>query len=256
MRYVKFPILFLVVLLLGCSGADRLEIRHQVTGGIQTNCYLIYDAKTREAALIDVAGRVEELVMEIREQDLTVKYFLFTHGHFDHIIGLPVMKKLFPGAKVVLHERDYRDIFTQMRWAEKNLGPGFMEYLKSDPERKKIYHFDPRSFPEPDIFPGDGDVLKLGSLKVKIYHTPGHSPGSVSYHVGDSLFSGDVLFYRTVGRADVQHSSRQDLIKSVKRLYDLLPDRTRVYPGHGQFTDIGSEKLENSRISIYGGEWL
>lgn len=256
MKRSKNFILLALVLMFACSGGERFQVRQQVTGGIQTNCYLIFDAKTREAALIDVAGRVEPLVMQIREHDLKVKYLLCTHGHFDHIIGLPSLHKLFPQAKVVMHELDYRDIFTQKEWAEKNLGPEFIEYLKADPERKKIYDFDPRSFPKPDIFPEDEQVLKLGSIKIRIYHTPGHSPGSISFHVNDHLFSGDVLFHRTVGRTDMQNGSRRDLIKSVKRLYDILPDNTRVYPGHGQFTDIGSEKLENSRISIYGGEWL
>ena len=256
MSKIKIFILLTMVSLLACRNEDQLQVRHQVTGGIQTNCYLIFDAKSREAALIDVAGRVEFLVRQIREHDLKVKYLLCTHSHFDHIIGLPSVHILFPQAKVVMHELDYPDIFTQKEWAEKNLGPEFMAYLKADPERKKIYDFDPQTFPKPDIFAIDEQVLKLGSLKIRIYHTPGHSPGSISFLVGDSLFCGDVLFHRTVGRTDVQHSSRKDLIESVKRLYDMLPDKTIVYPGHGKFTDIGSEKLENSRISIYGGEWM
>jgi glyoxylase-like metal-dependent hydrolase (beta-lactamase superfamily II) len=256
MKRINGPIFLVLVLLLACSGTGKLQIRQQVTGGIQTNCYLIFDAKSGEAALIDVAGRIDSLVMQIREHDLEVKYLLCTHGHFDHIIGLPPIHKLFPQARVVMHELDYKDIFTQKEWAEKNLGPEFIEYLKADPERKKIFDFDPRSFPEPDIFPEDEQVLELGSLKIRMYHTPGHSPGSISFHVNDHLFCGDVLFHRTVGRTDTQHGSRQGLIKSVKRLYDILPDITRVHPGHGQVTDIGSEKLENSRISIYGGEWL
>jgi hydroxyacylglutathione hydrolase len=256
MNRLRISILMVLLILVACSGGEKLQVRHQVTGGIQTNCYLIFDAKSREAALIDVAGRIDSLVMKIRDLDLEVKYLLCTHGHFDHIIGLPPIHKLFPRAEVVMHELDYQDIFTQKEWAEKNLGPEFMAYLKADPERKKIFDFDPRTFPKPDIFPEDEQVLKLGSHKIKIYHTPGHSPGSVSFHVGNHLFSGDVLFYHTVGRTDVQNSSRQELIITVKRLYDVLPDKTTVYPGHGKFTDIGLEKLENSRISIYGGEWL
>ena len=78
--------------------------------------------------------------------------------------------------------------------------------------------------------------------------SPRHSPGSVCYLVDGKLLSGDVLFYRTVGRTDVQNSSREDQIRSVQHLYQILPDSTPVYPGHMQFTDILSEKTLNSRI--------
>jgi len=119
-----------------------------------------------------------------------------------------------------------------------------------------LIDFDPYSFKEPDIYIEANQILKLGSLNIKAIYSPGHSPGSVCYFIENILFSGDVLFYRTVGRTDVQNSSREDQIKSVRRLYTLLSDKTKVYPGHGQFTDIGSEKVENKRITVTGGEWL
>jgi glyoxylase-like metal-dependent hydrolase (beta-lactamase superfamily II) len=121
---------------------------------------------------------------------------------------------------------------------------------------KVIFDFDPNSFRKPDIFIEEEQILKLGYLNITPIHSPGHSPGSICYHIANVLFSGDVLFYRTVGRTDVQHSSREDQIKSVRRLYELFPDDTEVYPGHGQFTDIGSEKRENERVTINGGEWI
>ena len=131
----------------------------------------------------------------------------------------------------------------------KQSGQEFIDYLLSDPERKKIYDFNMESFGTPDIFVRDNQLLRFGSSHLKVIHSPGHSPGSVCYQIGDLLFSGDVLFYRTVGRVDVQNSSREDQIKSVQRLYEILPDNTKVYPGHGDFTDIGSEKRENSKIT-------
>ena len=89
-----------------------------------------------------------------------------------------------------------------------------------------------------------------------IFLLPGHSPGGTCYYTGNILFSGDVLFYRTCGRTDTQYGSREDQIKSLRKLYELFPDSTRVYPGHGQLTDIGSEKKENSRVTVDGGEWI
>jgi glyoxylase-like metal-dependent hydrolase (beta-lactamase superfamily II) len=130
-----------------------------------------------------------------------------------------------------------------------------LEWMQSDPEINKFFDFDPKTFGEPDILVEDGQVLPLGNFKIKAIHSPGHSPGSICYLVDGKLFSGDVLFYRTVGRTDVQNSSREDLIRSVQRLYQILPDSTPVYPGHMQFTDILSEKTLNSRIKADTVTW-
>jgi glyoxylase-like metal-dependent hydrolase (beta-lactamase superfamily II) len=90
----------------------------------------------------------------------------------------------------------------------------------------------------------------LGLLEIKAIHTPGHSPGEICYYTQNILFSGDVLFYRTVGGVHYQASSMDDLIISVRKLYDVFPDSTLIYPGHGQSSDIGSEKKENENISL------
>lgn len=242
-------ILFSVIVATGCSSSEDFIVLHQVTGGIETNCYLLYGSKSKEAALIDVAGPVDSLVDIIHAEALDLKYFLFTHGHFDHVVGLPEIRDQFPEAKICIHETDYKDMFSQKEWATNNLGQEFIDYLLSDPERKKIYEFNMDSFGTPDIFVRDNQLLRFGSSHLKVIHSPGHSPGSVCFQIKDILFSGDVLFYRTVGRVDVQNSSREDQINSVQKLYEILPDNTKVYPGHGDFTDIGSEKRENSKIT-------
>jgi len=87
-------------------------------------------------------------------------------------------------------------------------------------------------------------------LKIKTILSPGHSRGSICYHVGNVLFSGDVLFYREVGRTDLLGGSGEEIVKSVRMLYTLLPDETKVYPGHGQFTEICYEKIENEEVTI------
>ena len=186
----------------------------------------------------------------------SVRYFLFTHSHFDHIVELPNIIDKYPETKVVMHRLDYQDIFTRVEWAYNTLGDEFRNALEADPEIKKIFDFDPNSFKKPDIFIEDNQILRLGQLNITLIHSPGHSPGSVCYNIADVLFSGDVLFYRTVGRTDVQHSSREDQIKSVRRLYALFPDETQVFPGHGQFTYIGAEKNENKRLTVNGGDWI
>jgi len=243
-------ILLSFFLLFNCSSSEDFKVLHQVTGGIQTNCYLLYGTKTKEAALFDVGGPIDSLLIIIKENKLDLKYIFFTHGHFDHLIGLPDIKDQFPEAKVCIHKLEHDDMFTQKEWAIKNLGQDFIDYLLSDPERRKIFDFDLDSFGKPEIFIKDNQIFMLGYSEIEAIHSPGHSPGSVCFHIDNILFSGDVLFYRTVGRVDSQNGSREDQIQSVRRLYKIIPDETKVYPGHGQSTDIGSEKKENKKITI------
>jgi len=243
-------LLFMVFLLLSCARTEDFKVLHQVTGGMETNCYLIYGVKSREAALIDPGGPVDTLITFIKENALDLKYIFITHGHIDHVLGIPAIKTLFPKVKMCMHKDEYRDLFTQKQWAIDNYGEGFIDELKSNPETKKFLDFDMHSLGVPDIFVEDNQIVKLGMLEIHVIHSPGHSPGGICYYTGNILFSGDVLFYRTVGRTDSQNGSTEDLIKSVRKLYELFPDSTIVYPGHFQPTDIGTEKTGNERITL------
>ena len=238
------------IILLHCSASEEFRVVRQITGGLQTNCYLLYGLRTREAALFDVAGPIDTLLNFIEENELNVRYFFFTHGHFDHIIGLPDIKDRFPEAKVCMHRSDYEDIFISIKWATEHFGQEYIAYLLSDPERKKLHDFDVDSFGEPDIFIEDNQIFKFGNSEIIALHSPGHSPGCVCFYIDTMLFSGDVLFYRSVGRADVLNSSREDQIRSVMRLYENIPEETKVYPGHGRLTDIRSEKKLNKVINF------
>ena len=249
-------IAFLFAFILSCSTVEpELKIIHQVTGPIETNCYLIYDNQTMEAALVDVGDVVDTLVGYIEQHELDLKYILCTHGHIDHVYNVPAIHDKFTKAKTVIHKLDYDDMLVQGEWVLENMDPEFIEWMRNDPETNKFFEWDPTTFGEPDILIEDGQELTLGNFTIKAIHSPGHSPGSVCYLVDGKLLSGDVLFYRTVGRTDVQNSSREDQIRSVQRLYEILPDSTPVYPGHMQFTDILSEKTLNSRIKADTVTW-
>jgi hydroxyacylglutathione hydrolase len=218
--------------------------------GPDTNCYLLYDAVSRQAALIDVAGEIGPLLATIRSEHLDVCYFLFTHGHFDHIMGLPELRVDFPRALVCMHRADFDDLAIQAEWGKNNFPPEILAEILTDPEARKILEFDAAAFGVLDIYLSDGQELKLGEHVITVLHSPGHSPGSVCFFVGDLLFSGDVLFRDSVGRVDVLHGSREDQIHSVRRLYDSLSERTAVYPGHGESTTIGREKRENMKVTV------
>jgi hydroxyacylglutathione hydrolase len=254
-KNVFTPIALFFLFTLESFGSVQFKVLHQVTGPIETNCYLIYDLKSKDAALVDPGGTVAILTDFIKAKRLKLKYIFITHQHIDHTIGVPDIRRMFPQAKLCMHKDEYRDFFTQKEWAIKNYGPEWFAEGRKNPEIAKFFDFDEKLLKMPEIFVEDNQSLELGSLKIRTILCPGHSPAGTCYAAGNVLFSGDVLFYQTVGRIDTQNGSKEEQIKSVRKLYSMFPDATIVYPGHGQFTNIGSEKRENKRITLDGGEW-
>lgn len=244
-------ILFYFIIAAFCSKSYELNVVHQVTGG-DTNTYLLYDAVSREAALFDVCGPMDKLDSVIKDKGLDVKYIFVTHGHADHVYGVPGVKKKYPGAKLCFSKEEWEDFPRYGNW-EKELNPeliaGIKQAMEKNPQLAEVLNFDFDLLGKPDIVLKDNQVLHLGKLKIRALLTPGHSRGSICFHTGNVLFSGDVLFHRLVGRTDLPTGSPEDIVKSVRRLYELLPDDTKVYPGHGEFTDIKSEKAENKEVS-------
>jgi len=248
-------ILYLIALsglsffIVSCTQSGDLVVLHQVTGPVETNCYLLYDTKSDEAALIDVGGPVDSLVAHIHENDLKLKYIFATHVHMDHVEGVPQIQEQFPEARLCYNRDDYEDFLVSGEWMEEHF-PEMVAEMRKDPEYRKWMEYDMSIFEKPDIYLDDNQTYKLGNLEIRTYLSPGHSRGSICFHVEDVLFSGDVLFYRQVGRTDLLGGSKENIANSVRRLYAALPDTTKVYPGHGEFTDIGSEKLENKEVSL------
>jgi len=256
MKRILFLILVLIPLIQwAATSSGDIKVICQVTGPINTNCYLIYDTQSKEAALIDPGWQVDKLTNYIRENDLLLKYIFITHGHIDHFYYVPEIKKHYPVAKLCMHKDDYEDTFTAIKWLTENYGQEWIDEANSEPDTKALLDFDMNLLGVPDIFAEGSQTFKLGSVEIKTIYSPGHSPGGICYYTGNILFSGDVLFYRSVGRTDTQHGSREAQLSTVRKLYELFPDSTLVYPGHGQYTDIGSEKRDNPRITVDGGSW-
>jgi glyoxylase-like metal-dependent hydrolase (beta-lactamase superfamily II) len=230
--------------------SQDFEVLCEITGPIKTNCYLLYDAESKEAALFDVGGSIDSLISVLTEKNLKLKYIFATHCHMDHLEGVPLLKNKFPDALVCYNSDDYSDFLVFREWIKRNTDLKELEEMMQDTAIAKWFSYDFSIFGEPDIYLEDNQIYKLGALEIKTILSPGHSRGSICFYVDNVLFSGDVLFYRTVGRTDLLGGSTEELVKSVRRLYTLLPDETKVYPGHGQSTDIGSEKKENKKITI------
>lgn len=256
MKKINVYLLVIFFLFQFCStSVEDFKVVRQVTGPIETNCYLLYDVKSREAALFDIGGTIDSLLKIIQEEKLKLKYIFASHCHMDHLEGVPKIRDMFPKAKLCYNKEDYQDFLMSIDWSIKQFDPKLTELLRQDSATAKWFEYDLTIFGPPDINLEDNQIYKLGKLKIRTILSPGHSKASICYYVGNILFSGDVLFYRTVGRTDLLSGSTENLVKSVRRLYTLLPDETLVYPGHNQYTDIGSEKKENTRISFDGGLW-
>jgi hydroxyacylglutathione hydrolase len=236
------------VFVISCSQPGELAVHSHVTGPGQTNCYLIYDTSTKDAALIDVGGPIDPLVAFIENNDLRLKYIFATHCHMDHIEGVPQMQERFPDALLCYNRKDYEDFLVSIDWMEEHK-PEMINQMKQSPDLRRWFEYDMSIFVKPDIFLEDNQTYKLGKLEIRTLLAPGHSSGSICFYVKDVLFSGDVLFYRQVGRTDLLGGSKEAIIRSVQKLYRELPETTKVYPGHGEETDIGSEKRSNEEVS-------
>jgi hydroxyacylglutathione hydrolase len=249
----RLNIVIISLILFQCVPSENLIVKHQVTC-LNWNSYLVYDSKNKEAAIIDVGGPIDTLISCIRDKSLQLKYILFTHCHYDHVMGLPNVRDQFPEAKICISKVAFEDMKVQKQWGIENLGQEWIDEMNADPITRRMLDFDPSTFPEPDIYLEDNQKLKLGSLTIKTLFTPGHSRGHMCFSIENTLFTGDVLLHRTVGHTGFLGGSKDEIIKSVRKLCSLFPDKTIVYPGHGQFTDIGSEKIENKIITASGGK--
>jgi glyoxylase-like metal-dependent hydrolase (beta-lactamase superfamily II) len=189
-----------------------------------------------DAVIIDPAGDEDKLLSLLETKSLRAKYILNTHGHADHVLGNQKLKNLLK-IPVCMHEADDR--------------------FFNDPSVRETSSQElglPPTAPV-DIKLKDGDVLELGTLNIQVIHTPGHTPGSVCYLVGENLFTGDTLFVGAAGRTDLIGGSLNTLIKSIEKKLIVLPKQTIVWPvhdyGESPSSTIVREMEENPYITDF-----
>lgn len=198
-------------------------------GPMGTNAYIWTNKETGRAVVVDPGMNPQPLIRRL--QDLELEAILLTHAHFDHIGGVDELRKL-KKCPVYVHDLE-ADWLTSPKKNGSLLWPEVGPPISTDPAE---YALD------------EGQTLELLGESIKVFHTPGHSPGSVSFLWGNNLFSGDVLFKLSVGRTDLPGGNHQDLMDSITDKLFKLDDALVVFPGHGPRTTIGFEKANNPYI--------
>lgn len=204
----------------------KFHMKTLVLGIVQTNCYIISNEETKEAIVIDPADDAGRITGYLKENDLTCRGILLTHGHFDHILAASKVADI-TGARIYAHEAE--------------------AMLLSDPEMNASSHIRCAVGLVPNVLLRDNEELSLAGFQIRVIHTPGHTGGGACYYVKEHgvLISGDTLFYEDIGRSDLPTGSYSTLVESIKTKLFVLEEDTVVYPGHGEPTTIGYEKNNN-----------
>jgi len=198
-----------------------------MVGLLEVNCYILGDEETKEAVVIDPGGDEDEILEALNFHGLQLKTIIDTHGHFDHVDANQPLKDA-TGAAIAIHEADAA--------------------MLAKPSAEAMFFTGNRlRLSAADILLKEGDVLTFGKYRLKVLHTPGHTPGGISLVMEDSplVYVGDLLFQGSIGRTDFPGGSFEDLINAVKTKIFTLGDNYTVYPGHGPVTTVGQERKYN-----------
>lgn len=204
----------------------KLELQKCTLGSVFTNCYFIKNKETGELLIVDPAASSEKIYQQVLQMNGKPAGILLTHGHFDHILAVNEVKEKY-GIPVYACRQE--------------------EEMLREPSVNMTAYYGGGCSVKADRLLEDLDVFEAAGFSIQMIHTPGHTKGSCCYYLKDEgvLFSGDTLFYGSVGRTDFPGGSTAEIVRSLHRLIDTLPEETEVYPGHDVSTTIGYEKRYN-----------
>lgn len=204
----------------------KLELQKCILGSVYTNCYFLKNKETGELLIVDPADAADKIIQKVSEMEGKPVGILLTHGHFDHIMAVEDLKAQY-GIPVYACRAEAQ--------------------MLKEPSINMSGYYGSGCSVCPDVLLDDLQVFEAAGFSVQMLHTPGHTKGSCCYYLKDEgvLFSGDTLFYGSVGRTDFPGGSTAEIIRSLHKLVDSLPEETEVYPGHDASTTIGYEKRYN-----------
>lgn len=213
-----------------------IDVKTLVVNQLQENCYIVSD-DTREAVIIDCGAYYDReraaITNYIRDKKLTLRHCLCTHGHFDHVFGVDTILQEY-GLQPEVHPADQQ----------------FVEHLD-----QQYLNLVGIPYPRPTVASAktfaEGDEIGFGSHSLHVFHTPGHSPGSVVFYCEAEhlAFTGDTLFRMSIGRTDLDGGSWQQMQQSLRRLPSLLAPDTKLYPGHGPTSTMADEMRYNPYLA-------
>jgi glyoxylase-like metal-dependent hydrolase (beta-lactamase superfamily II) len=203
------------------------KIHALIVGRLQTNCYIVQSGL--EVMIVDPGDEPERILRFIKDINVTPTRIVATHTHFDHVLGVDGVREATK-TPFMIHPDD-------------------LPMLQSMQSRvRQFMGFEVPPPPKVDGYLKDGDSLRVGDETIRVLHTPGHSPGSISLAGDGYVLSGDALFNQSIGRTDLPGGDLGTLVHSIKDRLFKLDDETVVYPGHGPETTIGDEKLANPYV--------
>lgn len=203
-----------------------IEIKCLNVGPIQTNCYIVYKKDSKECVVFDPGFEGEKIANYIKDNGLELKAILLTHGHFDHILGVTQLVEM-TGAKVYAGA-DEKELLMDAN-------------LNCSTQMGRSVGICP------DCFLKDGEDTMLAGIKIKTIFTPGHTKGSVCFYIEDekTLFSGDTIFFESIGRTDFPTGNERKLLESLREIVLALPGDVSIHPGHGPQTYVEYEINNN-----------
>lgn len=198
-----------------------------MVGPLQVNCYLVACEQTAEALVVDPGDQAGDILRALEEDGLQVVKILGTHTHWDHVMAVSEVREA-SGAPYLIHRAELAGLSQMQARARAMLG------------------VDLPPPPAVDGFLDEGDVVSVGNCSLRVLHTPGHSPGSLSFTDGRSVvLCGDALFAGSIGRTDLPGGDTETLLRSIREKLLTLPDSVHVLPGHGPPTTVGRERAAN-----------
>ena len=200
------------------------KIHTLVVGQLQTNCYVI--GSNGNVLVVDPGDEPERILRFIKDLKAAPTHIIATHTHFDHVLGVDGVRR---ASKVPF-------------WIHRDDLP-MLESMQS--RVRQFMGFEVPPPPKVDGYVKDGELLRLGEETIRVLHTPGHSPGSISLSGDGYVLTGDALFNQSIGRTDLPGGDLNTLLNSIRERLFKLDDETIVYPGHGPETTIGDEKMAN-----------